>query len=327
MIKIPCFEDIQIAAKRIEGVAVRTPLLQSALLNELTKAKVYLKPEILQRTGSFKFRGAYNAISALSDEEKSKGVMAVSSGNHAQGIAEAARLLGVSATIIMPADSPAIKLARTKRSGAKVITYDRFKEDREKLATEYLEKHNCVFIHPYESFEVIAGQGTAGLEICEDLNAMNIVPDHMLVCSGGGGLTAGINLAMQHFFPKALVHSCEPDGFDDYRRSLELGERVSNTKLAGSVCDAIVTQMPGEVSFAINNGHMGEGLVVTDEEALKAVAFAFNELKLVVEPGGAVALASLIRNADKLAEKTVVITLSGGNIDPEILAQALQQNA
>lgn len=323
---IPGYQDVLDAAARIKHTAIVTPLLRSDILDALSGAKVFLKTENLQRTGSFKFRGAYNAISALNAEAKDKGVLAVSSGNHAQGIAEAARILDVSATIIMPEDSPSIKLERTKRSGATVITYDRMVADRDALAAEYLDQHQNTFIHPFNNPYVIAGQGTVGLEIAEALESIDQTPDHVFVCAGGGGLTAGIALTMNRHFPTAKVHTCEPEGFDDYRRSLAAGQRLKNDRPGGSICEAIVTPMPGEIGFAINRNLVSDGKVVSDNEALDAVAFAFNELKLVVEPGGAVALAALIKEGKVLAGKTVVITLSGGNIDPDTLAMALTRN-
>ena len=322
--RIPTYTDVQAAAARIQQAALVTPLLRSPLLDALTGATVFLKAENLQKTGSFKFRGAYNAISALSENELKQGVMAVSSGNHAQGVAEAARLLGVPATIIMPKDAPAIKVARTRRSGAAVILYDRMKEDRDALAAEWLKANPAHFVHPYDNPFVIAGQGTSGLEICLQLEQTGHKPDDVFVCTGGGGLTSGIALAVEHHFPDAKVHSCEPEGFDDYRRSLIAGERVANERPGGSICDAIVTPMPGEISFAINRKLLGEGHSVSDDEALAAVALAFNELKLVVEPGGAVALASVLKAGRALAGKTVVAVLSGGNIDPQVLATALE---
>ncbi len=324
VISMPDYSDIEAAMARIEGTVTNTPLLNSPLLDELTGAKVYLKAETLQRTGSFKFRGAYNAILCLSNEQRAKGVMAVSSGNHAQGVAEAARLLRVKATIIMPSDAPAIKVARTRRSGANVILYDRMQEDRDVLAAGYLAKNNCSFIHPYDNENVIAGQGTAGIEFCSTLVSKKENLDDVFVCTGGGGLTAGIALAVAHHFPGAKVHSCEPEEFDDYRLSLIKGERIKNEKQGGSICDAIVTPSPGEMSFAINKNLLGDGHVVSDQQALDAVAFASNELKLVVEPGGAVALAALMKAGRTFAGKTVVVILSGGNIDPEVLAKALK---
>jgi threonine dehydratase len=323
---IPTFADIEAAAARIAPTAIKTPLLRSALLDELTGASIFLKAETLQRTGSFKFRGAYNAISALDEKKRQMGVVAVSSGNHAQGVAEAARLLGAPATIIMPNDAPAIKIARTRRSGAEIILYDRMSEDRDVIVAKWLESNDAHFIHPFNDPLVISGQGTCGLEIAMQMQKLDKQPDAVFVCTGGGGLTAGIALAMQSHFPNTKVHSCEPEGFDDYKRSLIAGERLANAKPAGSVCDAIVTPMPGEISFAINRNLLGEGQTVNDQEALGAVAFAFNELKLVVEPGGAVALAAVLKAGKSLVGKTIVAVLSGGNIDPEVLSRALVSN-
>lgn len=324
---LPTIDDVHAAANRIRGRALRTPLLRSSFLDEVTGAQVFIKAENLQRTGSFKFRGACNAIGALDEDERQCGVVAVSSGNHAQGIAEAARLFGCDATIIMPEDAPVAKTERTRRSGAKVIAYDRMNEDRDALAQKHIEQTGSVFIHPFNNSLVIAGQGTAGLEIAQDLSQMDMVPDHMLVCCGGGGLTAGIALAMKESFPDCAIHTCEPKGFDDYRRSLESGKRESNPVQGGSVCDAIVTPEPGEISFAINSRLATGGLVASDEAALKAVAFAWHELKLVVEPGGAIALACLLQNRDRFQGKTVVLTFSGGNIDPDMMHRALALQA
>lgn len=325
--ELPTIEDVRAAAKRIAGRAVRTPLLRSDFLDELTGATVFIKPENLQRTGSFKFRGACNAIGALSKADGQRGILAVSSGNHAQGIAEAARLFGFQATIIMPADAPEAKTERTMRSGAQVIPYDRIREDRDEVARRQIERSGSVFIHPFNNPYVIAGQGTCGLEIAADLHSAGLAVDHMLVCCGGGGLTAGISLAMKDAFPTCVIHTCEPDGFDDYRRSLASGQRESNAVNGGSVCDAIVTPSPGVISFSICSRLASDGLAASDEAALKAVAFAFNELKLVVEPGGAIALACLLQNKDRFEGKTVALTLSGGNIDPDMLQRALALQA
>jgi len=322
-VHLPTYSDIAQAAMRIKGQAIITPLLRSDLLDEITGAKVFLKPENLQLTGSFKFRGAFNAITNLDAGERKKGVLTISSGNHAQGVAEAARRLDVDATILMPADAPRIKLERTKRSGAKVILFDREQDDRDTISARIAEETGATFIHPYDNPHVIAGQGTCGLEICIEMQKRGLVPDHILVCTGGGGLTAGIALAAKHYFSAASVHSCEPAGFDDYRRSLISGKCERNETLGGSVCEAILTPSPGKIGFAINKELLGEGFVFSDEEALDAVAFAFNELKLVVEPGGAAALAALLQKGKKFADKTIVVTLSGGNIDPDVLARAL----
>ncbi|MCB1461435.1 MAG: threonine/serine dehydratase [Nitratireductor sp.] len=318
---LPTNADIVSAAGRLKGHAVRTPLLCNDILDGLTGAQVFIKPECLQKTGSFKFRGAYNAISSLSEAERKAGVVACSSGNHAQGVAEAARLLGVSATIVMPLDAPAIKKARTERSGATVVGYDRASEDRDAIAAEICGRTGAAFIHPYNDARVIAGQGTCGMEIAEDLSAAGIACDRVLVCTGGGGLTAGVALAIHERFPGARIHAVEPQGFDDYRRSLEAGELLSNENLSGSACDALLSPSPGAIGFAINRDHLESALVVSDEEAFEAMRFAFNELKLVLEPGGAVTLAALLSAGKRFAGESIAIVLSGGNVDPGTFAR------
>ena len=321
-VKLPDFDDVAAAAGRIKGQAVRTPLLNSAYLDDVAGCRVFLKPECLQRTGSFKFRGAFNTISSMAKEERSNGVVAVSSGNHAQGVADAARLHGIPATIIMPADAPKTKIERTKRLGAEVILYDRMNEDREAIAADHCRRTGAAFIHPFNDPRVIAGQGTAAMEACQDLQALGMTLDEVLVPAGGGGLASGTSLSVVHHFPQAAIHTCEPEGFDDYRRSLASGRLEENPVEGGSVCDAIITRRPGQIGFAINSRLAGEGFAVSDEQALQATAFAFRELKLVVEPGGAVALASLFKVRQRLAAKTVLVVLSGGNIDPEMLQRA-----
>lgn len=323
----PTIEDIRAAAERIGGEAVRTPLLRSALLDELTGARIFLKAENLQRTGSFKFRGAFNALAAQR-EAAAKGVVACSSGNHAQGVAEAARIVDVSATIVMPRDAPEAKKARTRRAGATIVEYDRETEDREAIAHELAAREGALFVHPYEDFHVMAGQGTCGLEIAEDLAAMDLAPSGVLVCTGGGGLLGGIAVAVLDAFADVQIIAAEPEGFDDYGRSLRSGERETNARQGGSVCDAILTPAPGRRSFAITR-NVAWGTTVTDAEALEAVAFAADELKTVVEPGGAVALATLLKEGRAGNLRTsgtpavFVATLSGGNIDPAMLARAL----
>lgn len=327
MKNIPDYQDVLNAATRIKGTAVQTPLLQNQQLNAITGANVFIKPECLQRTGSFKFRGAFNAISMIPEDRRQYGVVACSSGNHAQGVAEAARLMDIGATIIMPHDSPAIKLERTRRSGAEVKVYDRDKQDRDAIAGNICQDTGATFIHPYDNPNVIAGQGTTGLEIAGQLQAQSpgqaIQLHRALVCTGGGGLTSGLALALNHHFGKIKIHSVEPEGFDDYRRSLNAGQRVENLDKSGSVCDALLTQSPGEVGFQINRRLLAEGLAVSDEEALLAVKFAFHELKLVVEPGGAVALAALLKSGRQWAGENIACVLSGGNIDPKMMAMAL----
>ncbi len=319
------YKNVVEAYDRLKDSAVNTPLLTSPLLNERFRAQIFFKAENIQRTGSFKFRGAMNAISILKEsgyDIHEKGLLACSSGNHAQGIAEAARLHGVRATIIMPSDAPEIKVTRTKRSGGDVIFYDRSKQDREALTSEYQKKTGAFLIHPYDNPHVIAGQGTCGLEIVAALDKRSLTPDEVLVCTGGGGLTAGIGLVMKKHFPETVLHTVEPVGFDDYARSLKSGKNEVNERKTGSVCDAILTPSPGGLSFNLMKDFAKDGLVVTDDEALMAVAFAFHELKLVVEPGGAVALAALLAGKLNVDGKVVVAILSGGNIMPETLQKA-----
>ena len=321
--QVPTIDDVNSAAERIRGEAVRTPLLRSDALDQMVGKNVFLKPECLQRTGSFKFRGAYNAISQLSKDECNKGIVASSSGNHAQGVAEAARLFGANATIIMPSDAPKMKVHRTQASGAEIVYYDRASEDRDLAVAEFMNEKGGVFIHPFNNPNVIAGQGTVGLEVAEDLQNMGLELDHMVICTGGGGLTSGVTLAIKHHFPDAKIYSSEPAGFDDYARSLKSGTIETNDSTAGSVCDAVISPSPGPIGFEINRKYLFDGLVVTDEEALDAVRFAFEELKLVVEPGGAVALASVIKYARDWDGTVVALTLSGGNVDPAMFDRAI----
>lgn len=326
MMNAPNYQSVLDAARRIDGSAIKTPLLTSNILDEHCGARVFLKAENLQRTGSFKFRGAMNAVTAYLEEDPNlanSGVIACSSGNHAQGIAEAARLHKIPATIIMPSDAPQIKVARTRRSGATVLFYDRAKEDRDIVTNAKAEELGAVLIHPYNNPHVIAGQGTCALEAASFFDENDIALDRVFACTGGGGLSAGIALVMQERFPKALFHTVEPEGFDDYRRSLIKGERLANAQTVGSICDAIITPSPGELSFLIMKDYAAEGLVISDEDALQAVAFAFNELKIVVEPGGAAALASLLSKKIDVRGQTVLVTLSGGNIDPDMMHKAL----
>ncbi len=319
----PAYDEIVDAALRISGHAVETPLLSSSVLDAASGAKVYVKPECLQRTGSFKFRGAFNAISRLSKAELANGIVASSSGNHAQGVAAAAEIMNARATIVMPSDAPRLKVERTKRLGADVRFYDRSSDDREAVAKEVIGEIGGTFVHPFEHPDVIAGQGTVGLEIAKRLESDGMALDRVLVCTGGGGLTAGVALAVKHHFPDAIIHTVEPVGFDDYRRSLDAGRREKNPNGSGSICDAILTPMPGELSFEICRDTLAEGLVVSDEEALEAMKFAFQELKIVLEPGGAVALAGLLQAGTRWAGETIAVVASGGNVDAQVFARAI----
>lgn len=321
---IPTVENVRRAAERIAGHAVRTPLLSSPALDETVGARVLLKCEALQRTGSFKFRGAYNAIAALAREDRERGVVAVSSGNHAQGVAEAARLFGVRVTIVMPSDAPTVKRERTVRSGGRIIDYDRAREDRDAVAARFIAEHGGVLVHPYNDPNVIAGQGTAGLEIAEDCAAAGVRPDMVVIPCGGGGLSAGVGLAVRDRFPAAAIVLVEPENFDDYARSLREDRIVANAANSGSVCDALLAPSPGPVGFAINRANGATAEAVGDTEALAAVAFAFRELKLVVEPGGAAALAAVLSERLEIKDRTVVVVLSGGNVDEAVLRRALE---
>jgi threonine dehydratase len=323
MTPAPTIDDVRRAAERIAGEAVRTPLLSSPALDAAVGGRVFLKCENLQRTGSFKFRGAHNAIAALTPEERSKGVVAVSSGNHAQGVAAVAGIFNIAATIVMPSDAPAVKRQRTEALGASVVTYDRAREDREAVAARYIAKNGGALIHPYNDANVIAGQGTIGLEIVAELAATKVVPDAIIVPCGGGGLSSGIGLAMCHAFPAIDVVLVEPTGFDDYGRSLREERIVANIATSGSLCDALLTPSPGAIGFAINRANRARGIAVDDSEALAAVAYAFSELKLVLEPGGAVALAAILGRCVDVAGRTVVLVLSGGNVDAGVLRRAL----
>ena len=322
MIEAPTYAAVLAAADRIRGMAVRTPLLHSPVLSERCGGRVFIKPECLQRTGSFKFRGAWNAVSNLGDRARA-GIVACSSGNHAQGVAEAARLAGAPATIVMPNDAPSIKRERTEASGAKIVGYDRATEDRDAIAQAVLAEMGGSFIHPYDDPDVIAGQGTIGLEIADDLDAAGLAAHVVLVPCSGGGLTAGVTLAMTERFPGVAVWAVEPAGFDDYRRSLASGRREKNPRQSGSISDALMSPSPGAIGFEINRTRLAGALAVEDASALAAVGCAFESLRLVAEPGGAIALAALLDGAVGVAGRTVVVVLSGGNTSPPLIAEAV----
>ncbi len=319
----PTYADVESAARQIAGVAVTTPLLESGLLNARLGCRLLVKAEPLQHTGSFKFRGAYNRISRLSAAERAKGVVAYSSGNHAQGVAAAAQLIGTPAVIVMPADAPAIKIANTKAYGAEVVTYDRWHESREEIGRRITAQRGAVLVPPYDDPHVIAGQGTIGLEIAAQAKALGVELDAVLACASGGGLVAGIALALERLSPSTAIHVCEPAGFDDHARSLSGGVRVSNTAGASSICDALLASTPGDITFPIVQRLLRSGLVVSDDDVLHAMAIAFRELKLVVEPGGAVALACVLTGKLPLHGRTIAVVCSGGNVDPVTYARAL----
>lgn len=319
---LPTLDDIRTAAQRIQGHAVRTPLLQSHALNAATGMRLIVKPEVLQRTGSFKFRGAFNRIAAMDEAERKRGVVAFSSGNHAQGVAAAARHFGVDAIIAMPLDTPEIKVRNVLASGAAVIHYDRFGEDREVVVRPYVEEGRTL-VPPYEDPYIISGQGTAGLEIAEQTGELGITPDIVIAPCGGGGLVGGIATAIKALSPATQLWAAEPENFNDTQRSLEAGRRVANESGHSSICDAILTLQPGVATFEINSNALSGVGVVSDGEAGAAMRAAADYFKLVVEPGGAVALAAVLSGKLDTAGKTVVVVLSGGNVDPALYARII----
>ena len=319
--RLPTAADVDAAASRLAGVALHTPLISSPVLDARTGGRVFLKAETLQRTGSFKFRGAYNKLSSLAPGRRAGGVVAFSSGNHAQGVAAAARLLDMPATIVMPRDAPRPKHERTRALGAEIVLYDREREDREAIARGIAAERGAVVVPPYDDALVIAGQGTAGREIAEDMTRLGCPPDAVVVNASGGGLAAGVALAVRARVPSARIYTAEPAGFDDHARSFRSGRRERNAALSGTLCDALMSQTPGELTFAVNRTLIEDGLAATDAEVAAAVAFAFHELKLVVEPGGAVGLAVLLAGRLDVAGRTVAVVLSGGNVDPALFAR------
>lgn len=320
---LPTFADVETAARRLAGHAVLTPLLESPLLNDRLGGRLLVKAEVLQRTGSFKFRGAFNRISLIPEAERPRGVVAFSSGNHAQGVAAASRFLGIPATIVMPSDAPAIKVANTREWGARVVLYDRWNEDREAIGARISAETGATLVRPYDDPYIMAGQGTIGLELADQAGVIGARLDAILAPCGGGGMISGIALAMATRCPDTRVYAVEPAGFDDTTRSLAAGERLSNAAGASSFCDALLAPMPGELTFAVNSTHLAGGFAVTDAEVAAAMAAARDHFKIVVEPGGAVALAAVLSGKISIAGKTMAVVCSGGNVDPEVYAQAL----
>ena len=317
-------DDVRAASARLRGVAVRTPLLENAALNERAGRRVLVKFEGAQHTGSFKFRGAWNRLVQIPVADRAAGVVAWSSGNHAQGVAFAARRLGIPATIVMPADAPAIKIANTRALGANIVTYDRATESREAIATAIAEAHRAVLVPSYDDPAIIAGQGTIGLEILEQAAEAGARPTRLLVCCGGGGLVAGIATAVHDADPTIAIHPVEPAAFDDTARSLASGTILANPPGAQSICDALMAPSPGMLTFPINRALLAEGLTVDDDHVRAAMRFAFTTLKLVVEPGGAVALAALLHGKIPAGSDDLALVISGANVDPISFAGILQ---
>jgi threonine dehydratase len=317
------YNRICAANDRLMGHKRVTPLLSSPFLDDIAGKRVFVKPECLQHTGSFKYRGAFSAVSALPDETRAKGVIAFSSGNHAQGVALAARQHGISSVIIMPADAPKTKIDNTRALDAEVVLYDREHEDRDEIGARISQERDLTLIKPFDEPEVIAGQGTCGLEIAEQAAELGITDADVLVCCGGGGLTSGIALALEQDAPKMRVRPVEPEGFDDVCRSLISGQIERNPTTLGSLCDAIVTLSPGQLTFPIMQRLCHAGIKVTEEQALRAMKLAHDRLKITIEPGGAVALAASLFHGDQTSSECVIAVASGGNVDRDVFERAL----
>ena len=321
--RLPTYDDILAARDRIAPYAVRTPLIWHPALDALTGGHILIKAESLQRVGAFKFRGAYNKIAQVDSKAYPGGIVACSSGNHAQGVAAAATLCGLKSAIVMPADAPRLKTARTRAFGAEVIPFDRVSEDRDAIALRLCAERGAAMVHPYDDPDVMAGQGTVGLELMEQAKAMGTTPSAVLVCCSGGGLAGGVSLAVKAAQASTSVYSVEPAGFDDMARSIASGRRERNAALSGSICDALLAPTPGEITFAVALENLAGGLVVTDDEVRDAMRFAFHEVKLVVEPGGAVALAAVLAGKLPTKGRTIAVVLSGGNVDPADFARII----
>lgn len=324
--QLPTYKDVVSAQARIKDRIVQTPVLRSDALDQISGARLLIKAECLQETGSFKLRGATNRLLQIPEAQRPNGVVAFSSGNHAQGIARAARLLEMPALIVMPSDAPEVKIEGVQSDGADVHLYDRNRENREAIAARIAEERGAVVVPSFDDPMIIAGQGTCGLEFAKQVSARGGVLDHLICCTGGGGLITGIALALSKASPKTKIWTAEPDGHDDWLRSLEAGEIRSNEPGTRSECDAILTPQPGKHTWAIGSKLLTGGCVVTDQHAFEAVRLAFRHLKIVLEPGGAVALASaLFRLPEEARGKTVGVVLTGANVDPRFYAKVLRR--
>jgi threonine dehydratase len=320
---IPTHEDVEAASKRLQGVTQVTPLDYSKTFSTLSGNSIYLKLENLQKTGSFKLRGAFNKIACLSEEERNRGVIAASAGNHAQGVAYAARYHNAPCTIVMPESASLAKVSATQGYGANVVLAGASYDDAYAHALQLQKEHGYTYVHAFDDPFVIAGQGTVGREIAEDMAALGIAPDIVVAPASGGGLIAGVATAIKARYPQAMVMSGEPEGFDDHARSLRAGKREPHDAKGRTICDALMAAIPGEITFAINSRLLTQGITASDAEVGTAVAFAFRELKLVVEPGGAVGLAALLAGRIDARGKNIVIVLSGGNVDADLYARLI----
>lgn len=316
---------IEDAAERLNGLIVSTPLLESVQLNEALGMRLLFKPECLQRTGSFKFRGAYTKLSRIPPDQRSRGVVAYSSGNHAQGVAAAARFLGMPATIFMPSDAPRIKIANTRGHGARIVFFERHSDDRRALAEELATSSGAILVPPFDDPDIISGQGTTGLEIARQADYMNVGVDDVICPVGGGGLLSGIATAIKARMSPTRVWCAEPEGYDDVLQSLSAGRRISIETGKPTLCDAIATPRPGVMTFDIINRLVSGGFAVSDRQVMNAIAVLFDRLKLVVEPGGSAAFAAVVKERERFQGKTVVVILSGGNVDRDQFAKILGQ--
>ena len=320
------YHHIEEAYKRIHSQILKTPLVVSEYFNNLTKASVYFKLENLQWTGSFKIRGAMNKIMQLNLHQKKKGVVAYSSGNHAQAVAYASKINGISAIIIMPKNAPIIKISNTKKYGAKVILYDPLLDSREEIGKKISKEQDRTLIKPYEDLEVIAGQGTSGKEMVEELDQLNVSPDLYLCCCGGGGLIAGTSTYLKHRFPNIDCYSVEPNEFNDTQISLEKKIITSVNKDSKSICDALLAPQPGEITYSINRKILKGGLSVSDDEVKKTIIDLAENLKIVTEPGGAVAASALLSKKIDTNNRTIVVMISGGNIDNDLFSKIIKES-
>lgn len=322
MTALPSFEDVLKAGERLKGHAIKTPLIRSDIIDVMTEKNVWFKPECNQKVGAFKYRGGYNRLSAMNTSERSKGVVAYSSGNHAQGVSRAAKELGISAIIVMPDDAPKIKVQGVINDGADIVFYDRATENRETIADDISARDGRIIIPSYDDPYIISGQGTVGLEIAgSDINF-----DALITCMGGGGLCAGISLAMNALSPDTEIYGAEPEHYNDHQKSFASGKRERLVSLPPTLCDALMTPEPGELTWPINSLSLSGVFSVSDLDCLIAMAIAKKELGVQLEPGGAVAMAALLKGAlaDNPKLKTICIILSGGNVDPEIAKRADQ---
>ena len=323
MTRLPTSDDVRNAAARIAGSVEETPLLTSQDLDDRTGGRIFLKAECLQKTGSFKFRGATNKLTQLTESERAAGVVAWSTGNHAQGVAAAAKAFNASAKIVMPSDAPDTKLDGTRSYGAEVIFYDRATDDREDIGRRIAQDEGRVVIPPYDDFDIMCGQGTAGLELADQTNELGFALDDVLVPASGGGLLAGVSLAVHDRFPDARIYVVEPESFNDHQRSLDSGQRETNAQREGSICDALLAPTPGALTWHVNRHHLAGGYAVSDDDVLDAIAYAHRELDIRLEPGGAITLAALLCGDHDAKGRAVALILSGGNVDDDTFNRAL----